>query len=199
MTLSFNSLKVQNLGNISTKRLRLEPLRAAHAVVMFEDFRDPALYEWISTIQPTTTESLAESWACSGDTGPYHYGDCFGLDWALIRADDNRVIGKIDADFAADGHVINVGYVLFKSAWGQGYAKEAIGSLVAAFRTCGALEVHAYVTKGNIASASLLEGLGFCLERVIPDNDLIRGERFDDLEYIYRYGIDPLSKLLRDT
>lgn len=37
---------------------------------------------------------------------------------------------------------------------------------------------------GNQASAQVLKKAGFSLNRIIPDNDTIRGVLFDDEEYI---------------
>jgi [ribosomal protein S5]-alanine N-acetyltransferase len=182
----FNPYKVQNLGVLYSNRLKLEPLRAHHSADLFPGFNDPGLYEWISTPQPQTAQALADSWTCSGDNGPFFYNNNFGLDWAAIRMDGNQAIGKLDADFDVNGRVVNLGYVLRQDAWGHGLGREAVGALVGAFVACGVTEIYAYVTKGNVASERLLNGLGFHRQRVIPDNDLIKGQLFDDIEFVFR-------------
>jgi [ribosomal protein S5]-alanine N-acetyltransferase len=177
---------VQEMEILNSSRLRIEPLRAAHAQSLFLGFSDPALYEWISTPRPETPQALAQSWTCSGDNGPFHYDACFGLDWAVIRCADNKVIGKFDADFDDCGRAINLGFVFQQDAWGQGFAGEATRALLHEFDRCAISEVRAYVTKGNLASGRVLERSGFQFERIIPDNDMIRGQLFDDLEYVRR-------------
>jgi RimJ/RimL family protein N-acetyltransferase len=167
-------------------RLRLEPLRAVHASDLFFSFCNPALYEWISTPLPETVEALANSWICSGDHGPFHYDACFGLDWAVVRNADNQVIGKFDADFDDCGRAINVGFVFEQNVWGQGFASEAVRTLITEFDRCAIKEARAYVTKGNLGSGRVLERAGFEFVRIIPDNDMIRGQLFDDLEYVRR-------------
>jgi [ribosomal protein S5]-alanine N-acetyltransferase len=184
----FDATRLKKIGPIQSARLRLEPLRAEHAEGLFAGFSDPALYEWISTPRPETIAALANSWVCSGDHGPFYWEDFFGLDWAVIRTQDNTTIGKFDADFATDGRAINLGYVLQRTAWGKGYGVEAVGALLAELDFIGVYEIRAYVTKGNTASVRLLERLGFRAERILPDNDTIRGQLFDDIEFVRNSG-----------
>jgi [ribosomal protein S5]-alanine N-acetyltransferase len=181
---------IETIPILHSIRLRLEPLRATHADDLFSSFCNPALYDWISTPLPETAAALAKSWTCSGDNGPFHYNACFGLDWAVVRDTDNRAIGKFDADFDDCGRAINLGFVFEQAVWGQGYASEAVHTLLAEFDRCAISEVRAYVTKGNLASMRVLERTGFQFVRIIPDNDIIKGQLFDDLEYVRKKIID---------
>jgi [ribosomal protein S5]-alanine N-acetyltransferase len=181
---------IETMPILHSIRLRLEPLRATHADDLFLSFCNPSVYDWISTQLPETAEVLAKSWTCSGDNGPFYYDACFGLDWAVVRNADNRVIGKFDADFDDCGRAINLGFVFEQDVWGQGYASEAIRRLLTEFDRCAISEVRAYVTKGNLASMRVLERTGFQFIRIIPDNDIIKGQLFDDLEYVRKKIID---------
>jgi [ribosomal protein S5]-alanine N-acetyltransferase len=127
---------------------------------------------------------LAQSWTCSGDNGPFHYDACSGLDSAAVLTAENKVIGKFGADFDNYRRVVNLGFVIQQDAWGQGYATEAVRALADEFETRAITEIRAYVTKGNLASGCVLERAGFQFERIVPDHDLIRGQLFDDLEYV---------------
>jgi hypothetical protein len=48
----------------------------------------------------------------------------------------------------------------------------------------GIIEQRALVTLGNEASARVLSKAGFIRSRVIADNDMIRGVKHDEVEYV---------------
>jgi len=49
--------------------------------------------------------------------------------WVLVLRESGRLIGMVDA--RVDSYMVNVGYVLAKEHWGQGYATEALRAVVA--------------------------------------------------------------------
>jgi RimJ/RimL family protein N-acetyltransferase len=46
------------------------------------------------------------------------------------------------------------------------------------------VEQRAYVTRGNHASVRVLEKARFRFTHIIPDNDVIRDQKFDDLKFV---------------
>jgi RimJ/RimL family protein N-acetyltransferase len=100
------------------------------------------------------------------------------------RASDGCHIGKLDAEVARNDVATNVGYIVFLPFWNQGYATEAVRALAAHLERQGVVEQRALVTLGNDASARVLINSGFVRTRLIPDNDTIRGEKYDDVEYV---------------
>lgn len=163
----------------------LEPLRGEHAELLFEGMADPRIYRWISALPPPSLEHLRRRWGAAERGGPNAEGGR-DLAWAIRRSADGCHLGKADAELASNGVVTNLGYIIFAPFWAQGYATEAVRALAEYFERQGVVEQRALVTSGNDASARVLTKAGFVRTRVIPDNDTIRGQKYDDVEYIRR-------------
>lgn len=83
--------------------------------------------------------------------------------WAIVRREDGRVIGGIEA--RVDGHRVEFGYVIARAAWGRGYATEAARVVVRlALDAPGIQRVWAYVDCENVASVRVLEKAGLARE-----------------------------------
>jgi [ribosomal protein S5]-alanine N-acetyltransferase len=168
---------------ITSDRLVLEPMLGAHAPLLFEAMSDSRIYRWISALPPPSVELLQRRWAAAENRGRSSEGD-IDLNWAVRRSIDGSYIGKLDAEVARHGVATNVGYIIFPEYWNQGYATEAIRAVASHLERHGVVEQRALVTLGNDASARVLTKAGFVKTRVIPDNDTIRGEKYDDVEYV---------------
>lgn len=171
-------------ATLRTKRLRLEPLSAAHADSAFAPLQDDAIYQWISMRKPRSVESLREDWArLASRMAPD------GLQawptWAVCSTEHGgAVIGRVDA--VVDRHLagINFGYYFFPAYWGQGLATEAVQVAADHLLQQGVTHLLATVTVGNAASARVLGKAGFAFQRVIVDNDTLRGILVNDEEYL---------------
>lgn len=148
------------LKSLRTVRLRLEPLEEAHADLLFDGLRDEALYEFIDEAPPRDAEALRERyrrWTSRASPD----GRQAWLNWALWSLPAGRFVGWVQAtvhpDCAAD-----IAYVLFRGAWGQGYAREAVAALIGHLREDWKVNtVRASVDARNRRSIALLEALGF--------------------------------------
>lgn len=200
---------------LSSPRLRLEPLDERHAPAFYPALvQDDALYRWISLDPPESEAQLAEHWCRLAQRG-YRSPDglCAWPVWAVLRASDGQLLGRVDAelllaapaqaevpDEAAAASAIaavtasasaaallapNLGYYFFSPFWGQGYASEAVSAVLAHLAGCGMQRCAATVTVGNQASARVLLKAGFHFHRILPGNDVIRGEAVDDEEYVW--------------
>jgi ribosomal-protein-alanine N-acetyltransferase len=171
--------------SVVTARLVLEPLTAAHAELFFAPLQDQRIYRWISPVAPATVEGLRARYAVRASRlSPG--GDQAWLNWAVRRSGDGTYLGKCDAEVDDTNVAPNVGYLFFPAFWGQGYATEAVRGIVAHLARLGITQWRALVTRGNDASARVLAKAGFVFTRTIPDNDTIRGVKYDDLEYVRR-------------
>lgn len=88
------------------------------------------------------------------------------MDWAVVDKKNNRVIGAICVIArAADGEVMEIGYVLHPDFWGQGItacAARAVRDFVFTNTKCVRLEGHYFAE--NTASGRVMEKIGMNFE-----------------------------------
>lgn len=146
-----------------TPRLRLRPPDLQDADVIFEEYaRDPEVTRYL-TWRPhktivTTLDFLRH---CSDDwEGKSRFS------YAVVRKDDDHLIGM--AELRIDDHGANLGYVLARPYWGNGYATEAVSSLVQwAMSQASFHRVWAICDIENLASARVLEKAGMQREGIL--------------------------------
>lgn len=171
-------------GPLTTARLSIVPLVAAHADALFPILTDPGTQRWISPPKARTVEALRGRWgALEGRCSPD--GAEAWLAWAVRRDEDGAWLGKLDANVVGTV-ATNLGYVFAPSSWGHGYATEAVGAVVEHFLRAGVTELRATVTVGNEASCRVLERLRFERAGVLVGNDVIRGVPHDDVLFVRR-------------
>jgi RimJ/RimL family protein N-acetyltransferase len=89
--------------------------------------------------------------AAGGGLGPFF----------LHRSEDDVVVGEIGGAFVAPG-VVEIGYAVVASAWGRGYATEAVRALVERARAAQAFErLIGHTPLDRPASGRVLEKAGF--------------------------------------
>lgn len=158
------SAPVPDLARIrETARLRLEPTTERHAADLLALYTDPAVAEWYGewTREGTEREAarMANGWRTDGVHKWFAYdrttGDLVG------RGGLSRV--HIDG---ADR--LELGWVLHRRFWGQGYATE-IGraGLEVAFTELDAAEVVAFTEAHNARSRAVMERLGMAYAKDI--------------------------------
>jgi RimJ/RimL family protein N-acetyltransferase len=86
--------------------------------------------------------------------------------WSLEASETGRLLGSVASRHS--GHRINLGYLLARDAWGQGYMTEALRPIIAWWLTGPGIErIWATCDVDNKASARVLEKSGFALEGVL--------------------------------
>ena len=79
------------------------------------------------------------------------------------RAEDDLVVGEIGGGFVGPG-VVEIGYAIVPSSWGQGYATAAVRALASLARQVPAIErVVAHTPLDRPASGRVLHKAGFTL------------------------------------
>ena len=107
------------------------------------------------------------------------------LTWelAIVCRSDDRLIGACDLTLE-DEREGDLGYILARDAWGQGYATEAARAMVAAgFEQLGLERVFATCDVDNAASAHVLEKAGLRQETLLKNHKEARGRWWDS--YLY--------------
>jgi [ribosomal protein S5]-alanine N-acetyltransferase len=142
-----------------TKSLVLRRPKDSDAAAIYEYASDPEVTRYM--VWRTATE-LRETVEVLATRAPaWESGEEFV--WVLTIQPEDRVIGAIACrveDAAAD-----IGYVLNRHFWGQGYATEAAQAVVDwAMSLPGINRVWATCDVDNLASARVLEKVGLALE-----------------------------------
>src|SRR5215831_10004882 len=79
----------------------------------------------------------------------------------LHRSEDDVVVGEIGGGFVAPG-VVEIGYAVVASAWGRGYATEAVRALIERARAVPDIErMIGHTPLDRPASGRVLEKAGF--------------------------------------
>ena len=161
------------MPNIShTARLRIEPLKVAHATAMLPALLDPRIYRYIPSVRYDTVDGLAARYrrleAGSADSAQRWLNRC------LFRSDSGAAIGNIQATVFLLERTADIAYVLSPDNWGRGYASEAVIWLLAHLKAAGDVEfVHAQIDTRNAASIALVERLGFERQADVLDGDAV--------------------------
>jgi RimJ/RimL family protein N-acetyltransferase len=147
---------VLTVPSLTTARLRLEPVVAEHLELMVELNSDPEVMRFIIGRAAGREEVLAE-WA--ERRGPRtDAGRGLGY-WAGFA--DAEFVGWWGLAATDEAGVANLGYRLRRAAWGEGYATEGAGALLA--HGFGILSLHrvcASTMAVNTGSRTVLEKLG---------------------------------------
>jgi RimJ/RimL family protein N-acetyltransferase len=135
---------------LRTARLVLRRPRPADARAMHECLSDPMAMRYWSTL-PHIELAQSEAWVADTITA-LAAGDC---DDFFIEL-DGRVIGK-----AGLWNGDEIGFMIHPSAWGKGYAREALQAVIAHAFAKGHTQIRADVDPRNNRSLALLTRLGF--------------------------------------
>jgi len=108
-----------------------------------------------------------------------------GVRLAVDRACDGAFIGWCSLTRWNPGHrSASLGYCFDDAAWGHGYATEAAGGLLGwAFGTLDLNRVQAETDTRNVASARVLDKLGFVREGRLREDCVVDGEVSDSWVY----------------
>lgn len=142
-----------------------------------------AIYQWIALDKPPNLQWLRERWTRVESRMSTDGTEAWPV-WAVTTRTDGALVGQVDAVVDADRVCTNLGYYLFPNFWGRGFATEAVQAATNHLLRQGIHRLVATVTVGNQASAQVLKKASFSFNRIIPDNDTLRGVLFDDEEYI---------------
>nr|WP_315490404.1 GNAT family protein [uncultured Rhodoferax sp.] len=168
---------------IETPRLLLLPRMGSHADGAFGPLQAEAIYEWISMDKPTDLEAMRAHWTRLESRLSTDCTEAWPV-WAVTTRTYGTLIGQVDACVDDARVCTNLGYYLYPDFWGQGYASEAVRAIADHLVLQGIHRLVATVTVGNHASAQVLKKAGFSFTRIIPENDVLRGEPVDDEEYV---------------
>jgi ribosomal-protein-alanine N-acetyltransferase len=154
---------------LETARLRLRPFTPADADDLYRLYSDPEVMRYIGQGTVRTREQTAEALAKMIDEWEQHG---FGM-WALFDRRDGRFLGRCGLRPLPGTPEVELGYTLFKEAWGKGLATEAARASVAfGFEKLALPRIVAIAHPPNRASRRVMEKVGMRFERQAPYQDI---------------------------
>ncbi|XVS60850.1 GNAT family N-acetyltransferase [Actinosynnema sp. CA-299493] len=143
-----------------TARLRVEPVRVAHAEEMAEVLGDPALYAITGGAPPSAAELASRylRWERpTSDDGIEGW-----LNWVVLRDADDVAVGTVQATTATGvtGLTAEVAWVIGVPFQGHGYATEAAAAVVGWLVDGGARDVCAHIAPDHPASEAVARRIG---------------------------------------
>ena len=145
---------------LETARLRLRAPQSSDAEALFAAYtQDPEVARYM-VWQPHASLESTRAFV-QGCEAAWHAGSA--LPYIVTLAANGELIGMLEA--RPGGHVVNIGYVLARSHWGQGLMVEAIQAFTAiALDLPGIYRVEGTCDVDNRPSARALEKSGFVRE-----------------------------------
>ncbi len=154
---------MQAVERMETERLRLRRPAREDAPAIFERYAcDPAVTRYL-LFRPLTRLSEAEEFV-KNCIQSWEQGSAYT--WLIESRDTSRLLGAITA--RVEGHRVDLGYVLARDSWGQGYMTEAVKAVVSwAFAQPEVYRVQAYCDLDHSASRHVMEKAGMQREGVL--------------------------------
>ncbi|MGE5179254.1 MAG: GNAT family N-acetyltransferase [Bacteroidota bacterium] len=148
--------------HFDTKRLHLRRPTPADAADVFEYASDPEVTRYLGFPTHRSLETSEGFLRSLPPPGP----DSDRFAWAITLLGSDRLIGVVEIRIRATR--ADVGYVLTRRCWGQGYMTEAVSPIVEWAREQGSIHrVWATCDVENRASARVLEKVGMQREGIL--------------------------------
>ncbi|MDH0301842.1 MULTISPECIES: GNAT family N-acetyltransferase [unclassified Pseudomonas] len=157
---------------IETPRLRLRPWQERDVAPFAIANADPEVRRFYYPAILTTAETAAMIAECERHRRAHGFGFV-----AVERKADGQLVGGVGLSLAGDeipgGPHVEIGWILAREHWRQGYAFEAASAcLQYAWSTLALTEVIGYTSRVNEPSRSLMEKLGMHSDPVEDFSDL---------------------------
>ena len=166
-----------HMPTLKTERLILRPMRVEDCFVMYDYARRADVTKYLTWSPHINLEQTKEY--LKYIKKHYHAGDFY--DWAVVVADEDRMIGTCGfTRFHCEHDCAEVGYVLNPDYHGKGYATEAVTRVLAfGFDNLLLNRIEAKYMMGNDASRRVMEKCGMRFEGVRRGEMLVKGSYRD--------------------
>jgi len=145
------------IPTVRTSRLTLRPLLSTDAEPLYKIYQVEGVLQYFPNPSPPPLENV-KRFVTAQEThwGKYNYGN-----WGILPHGEEDIIGWAGLQFLPETNEIEVGYLLNRLFWGQGFATEsALASLEFGFQHLSLDQIIALVHPDNIASIRVIENCG---------------------------------------
>jgi ribosomal-protein-alanine N-acetyltransferase len=161
---------------LETERLRLAPLTVGDTADIFplmEHAEVMAFWDIPEVDDPDIVTAILESQVAAMAAGK-------ACHWTIRTLADDSFVGVCDlSEIDPRRHSAEVGFMLGRDSWGQGYALEAMRAVMAYAASNNIRRLLARTQLGNRRSDALLTKLGFKEEGLLRGHVVRAGERRD--------------------
>jgi ribosomal-protein-alanine N-acetyltransferase len=167
---------------LETARLVLRGWAPSDADHIYAYASDPEVTAYMGWNRHTSVNA-AHAFLNTFVAGMYQQQD---LSYALCsRSEPERALGGIDLHWRSREHkVMELGYVLSRQHWGQGYMPEAGQALLRfAFQSTPVERIYAPIFNENARSRRAAEKMGLSFEGLLRSCLELRGRRWDEAIY----------------
>jgi len=169
----------ETVPDLVTERLTLRALAARDIDALFAMFSDTTTLRFWG--RPAMTERRQAETLIEEADAAFAAGRA--IRWAIERRADAVFLGTATL-FAIDAQNrrAEIGYILDRATWGQGYMREALAAILRwGFGPFGLHRVEADVDPRNIASLRAVEVFGFAREGLLRERWRVNGEISDSV------------------
>jgi [ribosomal protein S5]-alanine N-acetyltransferase len=166
---------------LTSERLQLRWLDMSDAPALYAMFADEEATRYLSMPAWQTIAKAQES--IQRDIREHQTGE--SLRFGVVLKDTQQLIGSCQIfKIHEASRRAECGYMLARKHWHKGYASEAMQMLIDyCFNELKLNRLEADIDPANVASAQLLQRLGFAKEGVLPERWIVAGQVSDSWIY----------------
>lgn len=169
---------LEAIPRLVTERTLLRPVSADDAAKLHSVFSDPQTMRFWSS-PPHTDIAQTRQMILSIQRG---FDTRTVLQWGIEREADSELLGTVTLMPELDQPRAELGFILGREHWGQGYAREAQSTAISfGFGPLGLHRIEADTHPANEASGKSLQRLGFRREGLLRERWLVEGEFSDSV------------------
>lgn len=170
---------------IETERLILRPVSITDVEDMFEYASDLETVKYVSFPRHTNRDGTRYAIDYLFLKKPEHKQF---ESFAMVDKQTEKMIGTCDFTLTRND-VAELGYILNKCYWNQGYVKEAARAVIDFAFSQGIRKLTCRYYPENIASGKVMEGLGFIREGVLRKEMILPNNTDKGYVDIYSYSL----------
>ena len=162
---------------LETERLILRQLAATDAQDSFLFMSDEENIRYYDPAPMTQLEQAEKSI----ERHRRRFAEQAALRWGIALKEENRVIGNCGYSWDVDSQLAVLSYILSKHYWNKGIMTEALAGIIQfGFEHIHLHRIEAQVAYPNLASARVLEKLGFQEEGRLRDRQYVDNQFVDE-------------------
>ncbi|GCE29759.1 N-acetyltransferase [Dictyobacter alpinus] len=162
---------------LDTERLILRQLAATDAQDAFLFLSDEENMRYYDPAPMTRLEQAEKSI----ERHRRRFAEQEALRWGIVLKGENKIIGTCGYSWDTDNHYAVLSYILSKHSWKKGIMTEALTAIIQfGFEHIHLHRIEAQVAYPNLASARLLEKLGFQEEGRLRDRQYVDHQFVDE-------------------